>query len=119
MSGPRAAAWRQGNGKSMRWAILRRVVPGGEPRRSRLTRRPQAASVLDQPPDLDRAEPGDRMTLRDLDRILPGGAIDEVEPRDDLVSLGERAVRHAHLAAALADGDRTAGAGQRPAVTAL
>src|SRR5215218_2202344 len=57
-------------------------------------------------PDLDRPRLRDRMARRDLHGLLEAAALDDVEPADGLLRLGERAVGHQRLAVADANGAR-------------
>ena len=51
-------------------------------------------SVPPERPDFDRPELRNRMPGGDLDGLLEAPALDDVEPADRLLRLGERAVRH-------------------------
>src|SRR6516164_8069791 len=52
---------------------------------------------------LDGVVPGDRMRGRELDRLLPVSAADDVDAGDELLGLDERAVADRHLPVADAD----------------
>src|SRR5580704_9795356 len=60
--------------------------------------RPPSRRSLPERPDLDPAEPRDRMRRGHLHRLVDIRALEDVEAADDLLGLGERAVADHDLA---------------------
>src|SRR5215218_5203615 len=67
-----------------------------------LLARDRVFSRVERPdrPELDATESRHGVLARDLDRLVKVAAVDDVEPRDPLLRLGERAVGDDDLAAA-------------------
>jgi hypothetical protein len=89
-----------------------RPTPRGRPRPPRAGQ--PAWSFAPERAHLNRVVPSDRMRGRELDRLLPISAADDVDAGDELLGLDERPVAEQRLPVADADRRRSACAGRAP-----